>query len=130
MPDLLPCPFCGNEKVTLINQCIPLVVCPKCKAEGQWTMNAADSEKSWNTRPLESALAADVPRLEKRVKELEFENELFKARDVSVPTVTGGNYPIADTDIWHFCKQCQKWHPIGQHDPAVKITCAGDTKGT
>ena len=49
--ELLPCPFCRNEKNIISNWGLWRVWCPVCKGKADDTLTRKDAIKAWNTRP-------------------------------------------------------------------------------
>lgn len=49
--ELLPCPFCRNEKNIISNWGLWRVWCPVCKGKADDTLKWKDAIKAWNTRP-------------------------------------------------------------------------------
>jgi Lar family restriction alleviation protein len=76
--ELKPCPFCGSEKVHIVYCNEAYGVCDSCGARGKsypdeygHIAESIDREwavKSWNTRPLEDALRANIDELEKQLQ--------------------------------------------------------------
>jgi len=58
MKDILPCPYCGSEKVRIDSWVIPepgfCVVCQECQGEGPIGHSDAEALNLWNTRPTEA----------------------------------------------------------------------------
>jgi Lar family restriction alleviation protein len=67
---LLPCPFCGSDKVGL-GCCsvtyLPLVTCRVCFADGPRHASDAEAVKAWNRRAALPALASTQALLEEAV---------------------------------------------------------------
>lgn len=49
--ELLPCPFCANEKNILSNWGMWRCWCPICLSKSEDCIKRNDAIKSWNTRP-------------------------------------------------------------------------------
>jgi Lar family restriction alleviation protein len=71
---LLPCPFCGSDaKVIRTDKDRRpydwryVVQCVECHAEGQYDLGESGAIETWNTRPLESALRAQLSEITERV---------------------------------------------------------------
>ena len=60
MSELKPCPFCGHKDIGATDD--GYAVCAYCEAR----MDVDTSNVSWNTRPIEDALRAEVERLNGR----------------------------------------------------------------
>ena len=76
MTELKKCPFCGSQAITevIIGDEGHALTCSHCHATGMVMTSSAkfeDVEKAWNTRPIESALEAEVARLNDRNDKLE-----------------------------------------------------------
>lgn len=73
---LKPCPFCGETpklsngrpSITRTDKWM-WVSCKKCDGEGPPDLGVSGAIESWNTRPLEDALNAEIARLRKVLQE-------------------------------------------------------------
>lgn len=48
---VLPCPFCGSQKIIMSNWGMWRCWCYNCKSKADDTLSERDALKSWNTRP-------------------------------------------------------------------------------
>jgi Lar family restriction alleviation protein len=72
MSELKPCPFCGEMPELSTRPCY-YYQCVKSGCEGQevsWNNTEEEALKSWNTRPIEDALCAEVAKLMKENQRL------------------------------------------------------------
>ena len=79
--NLKPCPLCGTTENVAQYSGKPYkgsrqVYCNKCGL--QWFTNTDGSYDTWNTRPIEDGLQAEIERLNAKVAELESYKQLRK----------------------------------------------------
>lgn len=63
MDNLLPCPFCGSDRVTVWNvQNGQQAICKDCKSNGRPCEDWLSAVKAWNTRPPQDRVEAFVSK--------------------------------------------------------------------
>ncbi len=73
MSELKPCPFCGGKGHIYRNYSAGgigidghFIMCENCRAESPFDLSESDTGKSWNTRPIEDALRAELEKAKER----------------------------------------------------------------
>lgn len=75
--ELKPCPVCGSENVT---SAAGFVVCKNCNVSTAIGVTQEESNRLWNTRPLEDALRARAEKAEAMIDKLiDAGNDLYMA---------------------------------------------------
>lgn len=96
---LHPCPFCGGKSLVVPPR-RKQILCEGCGAEGP-EING-DKSKTWETRPLEDALHAELATLKERAVEAERQRDKLaeKLADISDKMSSG----VKPETV--FCKAC------------------------
>ena len=65
LPELLPCPFCGNEQPHVqsdLDNSVSMVVCGHCGSSSDWNDSPEDSVTAWNTCHSAKAAEGELPQ--------------------------------------------------------------------